>query len=634
MADYKTPGVYIEEISQAAPTAAQVPTAIPAFIGYTQKATKSGTKMLNVPVYINSLLEYKDIFGGDYSHKSIDVKLDEDKNISEVKFDKQFYLFNSVRMFFANGGGQCCIISIGHYDEDIDKEKLEGGILLCKRENVPTIILIPEAVLLKTNEECYAVQQQALMLCAKLKDRVTVLDIYDGYKDMDDLDDVITNFRTGIGINGLQFGAAYYPWLQTLYTTSFSYKNVNFKDSNGKNVKLEDIVPDPIQINNLNSSIADLETIKTFIANPSGNGKALKINFDNIDIKIVKKKAELSYKIALIKKVAISLLQIRDKSLTNDTVKNELKLKTNRTSLLASIIQTLYAIDLGIKGLGFDLKKDFTDFGLDKVRANNDLVNIKDETQLVALANPMIKSLFQTFTKFLATVKQDAIDIESHCDKAVFENVQLYKTAVNKIYEQSAILPPSGAIAGIYSQVDGSRGVWKAPANVSVSNIVKPLVKIDNDQQEDLNVDGIGGKSVNAIRTFVGRGALVWGARTLAGNDNDWRYISVRRFFNMAEKALKQSSAWAIFEPNIEMTWIRLKAMMNNYLTNLWKAGALVGGTPDEAFFVNVGVGSTMTQVDVLEGKMIIEVGMAVVRPAEFIIIRFSHKSADAGGGE
>ena len=102
----------------------------------------------------------------------------------------------------------------------------------------------------------------------------------------------------------------------------------------------------------------------------------------------------------------------------------------------------------------------------------------------------------------------------------------------------------------------------------------------------------------------------------------------------MAEKTLKQSSAWAVFEPNVEMTWIRIKAMMNNYLTNLWKAGALVGGTPDEAFFVNIGVGSTMTQVDVLEGKMIIEVGMAVVRPAEFIIIKFSHKSAGAAGGE
>jgi len=226
------------------------------------------------------------------------------------------------------------------------------------------------------------------------------------------------------------------------------------------------------------------------------------------------------------------------------------------------------------------------------------------------------------------------LDIEDNFDKAVYENVKLYKTAVSKIYDEASKLPTAGAIAGIYAQVDGSRGVWKAPANVSVTNIVKPWVKIDNDQQENLNVDPVGGKSINAIRTFPGQGNLVWGARTLAGNDNEWRYISVRRFFNMAEKTLKQSSSWAVFEPNNELTWVKIKAMMNNFLTNLWKAGALQGATPADAFFVNIGLGSTMTQVDILEGKMIIEVGMAVVRPAEFIIIKFSHKVNEAGGGE
>ena len=635
MADYKTPGVYIEEISQLAPTAAEVPTAIPAFIGYTEKAMKSGTNVSKVPVYINSLLEYKNYFGGDYSHKTIDVLLDDDKNITDVKFDKEFYLFNSVRMFFANGGGQCCIVSMGKYnDDDINKEVLEEGIGIVKRENLPTIIIIPEAVLLPTNEECYAVQQQALMMCAKLKDRVIVLDIYDGYKAMDDVDDVIANFRTGIGINGLPFGAAYYPWLQTLYTTNFSYKNVVFKNDKKQTVKLEELVANPIQIENLNSSIADLDTIKGFNSDPIGQGKLFKIMFFKVDKKIENKKGELVHQIELLKKAATNLIDLRDKKLQNDTVKSELKQKTNKTSLFASIIQSLYSVDTGIKGTGFDPKKDFTEYGLSKIQPNSDLIAVKDERELIALAKPMLKSLFHSFGKFLSTVKQDAIDIEKHYDKAVYENVELYKIAVNKIYEKSAVLPPSGAIAGIYSQVDGSRGVWKAPANVSVSNIVKPLAKVDNDQQENLNVDTIGGKSVNAIRTFQGQGTLVWGARTLAGNDNEWRYISVRRFFNMAEKTLKQSSAWAVFEPNVEMTWVRIKAMMNNFLTNLWKAGALVGGTPDEAFFVNIGLGSTMTQVDILEGKMIIEVGMAVVRPAEFIIIKFSHKVGGTEGGE
>jgi phage tail sheath protein FI len=159
-----------------------------------------------------------------------------------------------------------------------------------------------------------------------------------------------------------------------------------------------------------------------------------------------------------------------------------------------------------------------------------------------------------------------------------------------------------------------------------LSSVSNPWVKIDNDQQEDLNVDVNAGKSINAIRAFTGKGTLVWGARTLAGNDNEWKYISVRRFFNMVEKSVKLSTNWAVFESNDATTWIRVKAMIENFLTNLWQAGALAGATPDAAFFVNVGMGSTMSAIDILEGRMNVEIGMAAVRPAEFIILKFSHK--------
>ncbi len=631
MADYKTPGVYIEEISKTAPTAAEVPTAIPAFIGYTETASKNGNNVINVPIYLNSLTEYNEIFGGDFLHKNIDISLDKNKNITKVEFEKQFYLYLSLRMFFANGGGQCCIISVGDYAQDIDKEKMDTGIDLLKKENLPTIILLPDAVLLKTKEECYAVQQKALMLCDKLKDRVTVLDVYDGYKELDDMDDVITNFRTGMGINGLPFGAAYYPWLKSLFTTDFSFKNVNFKDANGNKVNLENIVANPVQITNLKSATADSDKVSGFLSNVNGDKKTLKTAFNGVASNLENKKGELVYKLNVLKNTALNLLKLRNNDLTNSTVLNELTQKTDANSVFATLLKSLYSIDLAIKTNAIDAKKDFTEYQLVKETANTELAAIKEEAKLVEATQPMLKNIFLNLDKLNASVKQDAKDIEKNFDKAVYENVKLYKTAVGKIYDEASKLPPSGAIAGIYAQVDGSRGVWKAPANVSVSNIVKPWVKIDNEQQEALNVDTLAGKSINAIRAFPGQGNLVWGARTLAGNDNEWRYISVRRFFNMAEKTLKQSSSWAVFEPNVEMTWVRIKAMMNNFLTNLWKAGALQGATPADAFFVNIGLGSTMTQVDILEGKMIIEVGMAVVRPAEFIIIKFSHK---VGGGE
>ena len=202
----------------------------------------------------------------------------------------------------------------------------------------------------------------------------------------------------------------------------------------------------------------------------------------------------------------------------------------------------------------------------------------------------------------------------------------LYNEIRQELDSFKVVLPPSGAVAGIYARVDRTRGVWKAPANESINGIIEPVLRINNAEQDGLNVDPIAGKSVNAIRTFTGQGILVWGARTLAGNDNEWRFVSVRRLYNMVEESLRKSTSWAVFEANNAHTWIRIKSMIQNYLTGLWKQGALAGGTTDEAFFVKIGLSETMTSVDILEGRMNIEIGLAAVRPAEFIVLKFSHK--------
>jgi len=191
-------------------------------------------------------------------------------------------------------------------------------------------------------------------------------------------------------------------------------------------------------------------------------------------------------------------------------------------------------------------------------------------------------------------------------------------------------LPPSAAIAGIYAKVDAERGVWKAPANVGVNAVVKPTIEYTNTTNDQHNVDPTAGKSVNAIRPFVGKGTLVWGARTLAGNDNEWRYVSVRRFFIFVEESTKKATEQFTFEPNDANTWVKVQAMIENFLTTQWRAGALQCIKPEHAFYVAVGLGKTMTPQDILEGRMIVEIGMAAVRPAEFIILRFSHKMAES----
>ena len=207
------------------------------------------------------------------------------------------------------------------------------------------------------------------------------------------------------------------------------------------------------------------------------------------------------------------------------------------------------------------------------------------------------------------------------------QNNAQYFQAKSALTNIEMLLPASSAIVGIYASVDNSRGVWKAPANININNAIRPEHLITHNEQEGLNVDTTAGKSINVIRKFEGRGpAIVWGARTLAGNDNEWRYISVRRFFNMVEESTKNSTEQFVFEPNDRNTWIRVKSMIENYLTQQWKAGALMGTTTREAFFVKVGLGETMTELDIWEGRMIVEIGLAVVRPAEFIILRFMHK--------
>jgi hypothetical protein len=209
-------------------------------------------------------------------------------------------------------------------------------------------------------------------------------------------------------------------------------------------------------------------------------------------------------------------------------------------------------------------------------------------------------------------------------------NTSLYNTVKKNLAEQRVTLPPSAAIAGIYARVDRERGVWKAPANVGVMSVIGPVEQITHEEQETLNVDPDSGKSINAIRAFAGRGTLVWGARTLAGNDNEWRYVPVRRLFIMIEESAKKASAFAVFEPNDATTWLKVKGMIESYLYGLWEQGALQGAKPDDAYYVNVGLGKTMSPQDVLEGRMIVDIGIAAVRPAEFIVLRFSHKLAQA----
>jgi len=181
-------------------------------------------------------------------------------------------------------------------------------------------------------------------------------------------------------------------------------------------------------------------------------------------------------------------------------------------------------------------------------------------------------------------------------------------------------VPPSGFVAGVFARTDRERGVHKAPGNERVNGIVGLSENYTQRRQDLLNPSG-----VNLIRAFPGRGTRIWGARN-ATDDTTWRYLNVRRLFNMIETSVERSTQWVVFEPNTASTWIRIKVSVENFLDQQWRAGALAGTKPEEAYRVRVGLGQTMTETDIDLGLVITEVAIAPAKPAEFVVFRFSHK--------
>jgi phage tail sheath protein FI len=277
----------------------------------------------------------------------------------------------------------------------------------------------------------------------------------------------------------------------------------------------------------------------------------------------------------------------------------------------------------------------------DEAKAVVDAITTADNAKAKADASALIASAPSATDAEIATAATDAaaavaaelaasIDtndtaIISRQHNVMLQVSPLYKAVMMRLREVANVLPPSAAMAGAYKATDSSVGTHQAPANISLISVSKPMVNLDDHEQEGLNVP-IDGKAINAIRSFPGKGVLVWGARTMDGNSQDWRYISVRRTVSMIELSIKYAAEVFVFQPNNSSTWSNLKAMITNFLTNMWYAGALAGATPESAFSVDVGIGTTMTSVDILDGYMRVSVKIAVTRPAEFIVITFEQQ--------
>ncbi len=495
----KTPGVYVEEVSPAPRSIAQVETALPAFIGYTEKAERNGVAISNVPVKISTLLEFEEVFG-----RGFKAEYGLRRNLRSVVgyeiFNAEghrFILYQSMRLFFQNGGRDCYIVSIGTYGNTIispqfDLTPFSNGLKVLETQSEVTLVLSPDATQLNETE-CYQFQSQLLNHCGTMKNRFAILDIHSGFEDLNGANpNCIDRFRQQVNSNFMKFGAAYYPWLHTNMT---SRSDVDF----------------------------------TYL-NASGR--------------------------ALLKTICENYA--------------EKKLTESQREQIKPVLEVL--------------------------------LRPKDSTK-------------KSFAKTKISV--------SSAHKTLSNLITSYKSIMESVLERENLLPPSAAMAGIYAFTDTSRGVWKAPANLVINGITKPAVEIDNTQQDELNVH-TSGKSICAIRPFSGKGILVWGARTLDGNNNEYKYISIQRTMISIKESVKNGLRAFVFETNDARIWTIIKSAIENYLNNLWRQGGLAGAKPSDAYFVKVGLGETMTANDINNNMLIVEIGMALSRPAEFIIERIT----------
>jgi uncharacterized protein len=550
MSELKTPGVYVEEVTKFPPSVAEVETAIPAFIGYTEKAPS------NKPKRITSLLEYETFFGKAKKEK-ISLINTEDDGLTLETPKANFLMYYSLQMYFANGGGPCYIVSVGNYSSAVKKDDLKAGLDLLEDEDEPTLIIFPDAISLTDQEQFYAIYQNALDQAINLRNRFVILDTYEGNSINTTLVGVqnintITYFRNKISTTN--YGAAYFPHLETILNYTFD------ESATITHTGLQVATGTGFYANEIDALIS----LQTDAYNEINNG----VTTPNP---------------VLLGNLLAQAITIVDK--VNETADVKIDLSDAK--------EVLEAINEGI----------IDDFNADQIPGSTG--SFTSEFQQLIDALTATKDLVGAASgKTLEQVKTT--------------NSALYHQIKEEIALLKVILPPSSTMAGVYAKVDSTKGVWKAPANISLNYVIAPTEKVSNVEQESLNVDDASGKPINAIRNLSGKGTLVWGARTLNGNSDDWRYIAVRRFFSMVEQSLTNAASKFKDEPNDVVTWLRAKAMVENFLNQQWVNGALLGSTPKEAYSVEVDYGGPNT--------MKIKIDMAVVRPAEFITLNFSCK--------
>lgn len=579
MAEYLSPGVYVEEYDSGAVPMQGVSTSTAGFIGLAQRGPVVGK-----PQLVTSFADYKRAFGG---------------YLSEAKFGEARFLPYAVEQFFINGGSRAYIMRVAA--EGAAAAKATAGVLQIEAANPGewgNKIRVTVEASSKAKTQVIAVNGADLKLKnADGFNQGDVVELFDGKAKayatiVSSLDNIVTlDAPCTLNVADEKIGTPKYIKTCELTLT----------------VKLDDVVetyanvslcPEAGNFVSARTRKSDLVTIAVTEAKAPAAPKEGKDEKAPAPAKAGATPIELAGGAAV-----IALAGGSDGKVANVSP-NVYMGEDNGPGKRSGLAAFLENVDVSI-------------MAIPGVTA--------PEVQAALIAHcENCKSCFAILDVPIDRKKtNDVVEFRDMYDTTYAAMYHPWLEMFDPLAKRSAYFPPSGAMAGIYARTDNERGVHKAPANEIVRGCTGLSCNYNEGEQDILNPKG-----VNLVRAFTGRGIRVWGARTMSSNGL-WKYVNVRRLYIYIEESIKANTNWVVFEPNSEVLWGRVTRTIEMFLATCWRSGALAGSTPSEAYFVECGP-TTMTQDDIDNGRLICNIGIAAVKPAEFVIFRITQHTASS----
>lgn len=559
MAEYLSPGVYVEEYDNGPRPMEGVSTSTAGFVGMAERGPVSGT-----PVFVTGLADFSRQFGAP---------------LSEFTHGQYRYLYPAVESFFANGGTRCYVARVA--PEDAQKAEKKAGILTFTAANEGSwgnkIQVFADLVL------------QRKMQLLKEENNIYTAKSTDGFREGD------------LVCIGEEYNRI----------TSIMEKQVTFEAPFKADVVDDKLLPHQVLY------LVELRICVRYEAEEEIH-EGMSLNPVSPDYLVSRmKKSQL----VTVEAEAFTELENPLLAIYKEETPGMMVLEGGLDGTLAKVSgETFIGKDLGPG------KRS----GIQAFLEN-------DQVSMMAVPGVTIPEVTASLLGHCESLKSRFAVLDMPKEAVTTEEVLAYRNTVDtsfgamyhpwlQVYDRSArkpgFIPPSGAVMGIYARTDTERGVHKAPANEVVRTCTGLSVDYNRAEQDILNPQG-----VNLIRALPGQGIRVWGART-AGSNAAFRYVNVRRLFIYVEESIKANTNWVVFEPNDPGLWSRVSISITSFLDGLFRSGMLAGGSPDQAFFVQIGP-ETMTEDDIANGRLICNVGIAPSKPAEFVIFRVSQKTAE-----